>query len=132
MSQYLQYLTIPYKHQGRDFDGADCFGLIRLFYENELGIKLPDFTEQYDEEWYGEHDYIAELYGQYGFVRCEAPRFGDLLFFMNTDSRVGHVGVVLDSSHFIHMTRGGCGINDYFAGLWHRQLEGIYRYQERA
>lgn len=132
MSQYLQYLAIPYRHRGRGFDGADCFGFIRLFYSTELRIELPDFTEPYDQEWYVEHDYITELYRDYGFAPCSQPQFGDLLFFRNTDSRVGHVGIALDAYHFIHMTRGGCGINDYLLGAWHRQLEGTYRYQERA
>tara|TARA_B100001142_G_C14003556_1_gene527563 strand:+ start:238 stop:627 length:390 start_codon:yes stop_codon:yes gene_type:complete len=42
IDEWLKYQVVPFKHQGRDFDGADCWGLVYLIYQNELGINLPE------------------------------------------------------------------------------------------
>ena len=40
-----RYIGIPYEKGGISFKGADCFGLLRLFYEEEYGIRLPFFED---------------------------------------------------------------------------------------
>lgn len=47
-----KYLGIPYRLGGRGFDGADCIGLIWLYYRTEHGITLPDSDgKPLDEAW---------------------------------------------------------------------------------
>lgn len=41
------YVGIPWRVRGRDFDGCDCWGLLRLIYLHERGIELPSFSDQY-------------------------------------------------------------------------------------
>lgn len=38
-----RYMTVPFKHGGRGFDGADCFGLYALILATESGIAPPTF-----------------------------------------------------------------------------------------
>ena len=36
------YIGVPYKDKGRDLKGCDCFGLVKLYYKNELSINIPE------------------------------------------------------------------------------------------
>lgn len=38
----MNYIGIPFVDSGRDFKGCDCFGLMKLYYKNELNIDIPD------------------------------------------------------------------------------------------
>ena len=42
----LCYMAIPYKLHGRDFEGADCYGLVYL-YLKEFGYTLPKYEISY-------------------------------------------------------------------------------------
>lgn len=37
------YVGIPYRAFGRDRDGADCWGVVRLVYADRLGVDLPAY-----------------------------------------------------------------------------------------
>ena len=43
MEGVAKYVGIRYQSRGRSFDGCDCYGLVRLFYQAELGIELPEY-----------------------------------------------------------------------------------------
>jgi cell wall-associated NlpC family hydrolase len=53
-----KYIGIPYIDHGRTFDGCDCYGLVRLFLENEFDIFLPDFWAY---ESHQDHNAIVNL-----------------------------------------------------------------------
>lgn len=40
---------IPYLSHGRDYTGCDCWGLVFLFYRDELGIDLPSWSAAYED-----------------------------------------------------------------------------------
>jgi len=40
MSWVTKYLSIPFSNVGCEFDGCNCWGLIKLMYETEKGIRL--------------------------------------------------------------------------------------------
>lgn len=37
------YIGIPFVDGGRDRDGLDCWGLVKLIFKDKHGIELPDF-----------------------------------------------------------------------------------------
>lgn len=43
MNWAVKYVGLPYLLGGRTEVGLDCWGLVRLVYQNQLGVTLPDF-----------------------------------------------------------------------------------------
>lgn len=128
----LKYLRIPYKHQGRDYKGADCFGLLRIFYLEELGIDLPDYEQDYLEDWWKEQSLLLDMYSAYGFKKVKYPEFGSVILFKNTTTNPGHIGIVIDDANFIHMTRDGVGVACFQYGVWARQIHSFYKLKKNA
>lgn len=130
MKDYTRYLLIPYLHQGRTEQGADCFGLLRIFYKEELGIELPDFTEDYPRDWWLHSNYFLDLCVGYGFEESATAETGDILFFRNNGIKVGHVGIALTDGMFLHMSNAGAVISPFVSGIYQRQLHSIHRYSK--
>lgn len=40
---WVPYLAVPYKHNGRDLNGWDCFGAVRYILAHHADIELPMF-----------------------------------------------------------------------------------------
>ena len=129
MKNYERYLQIPYMHQGRSFQGADCFGITMLFYANELQITLKDFTEDYAPEWWINKSYFLENYKAYNFTPTNTPEFGNIVFFRNNSVAVGHCGIVLTDGSFLHMTRSGAAVTSLILGAYARKIQGYYKYK---
>lgn len=130
-----KYLSIGFKHLGRGYEAGDCFNLAWLFYQDELGISLPDFTG-YSEDWGSEgKNYFLENYKPYGFVRVKQVteyRFGDLLLF-NTKGAISHCGVVIDPEnyYFLHTTKTGTATHSFYIGEWASRLRMVLRHKRK-
>ena len=44
MTWASNYLGIPFRAHGRTRAGCDCWGLVRLIYQEQLGVALPEFA----------------------------------------------------------------------------------------
>jgi cell wall-associated NlpC family hydrolase len=40
-----KYVGLPYLEEGREADGCDCYGLVRLVQLQERGIEMPELAE---------------------------------------------------------------------------------------
>lgn len=37
-----KFIGIPFVNKGRNYNGCDCYGLVKLYYKDILGIDIPD------------------------------------------------------------------------------------------
>jgi len=130
-----RYLGIPYRDRGRDRQGCDCWGLVRLVYGELLGIELPSGIEGYGSalDRAAVHRTIAAGLGDWHCV----PEGEDLALDIALLSRGGeacHVGLVTLHGWVLH-TREGCdSVQEPLRRLERLgyRLEGFYRHGSAA
>ena len=112
-----RYLHAPELHGGRSPFGIDAAGFVQMTYKF-LGIKLLRKKEQQVNQG-NTVDFMEE---------CQA---GDLAFFDNGKGDIGHVGIMLDDCHIIHV-HGQVRMDkvDHF-GIFNADL-GRYTHQLRV
>lgn len=103
-----RYINIPFVDGGRDHSGVDCWGLVQLVYQQELGIDLPSYAE------ISAHDLINVArkitVGKDGEtwqnVEPDAIQPFDVcvMRFFGRKS-IGHVGLVVDRKTIFHIER---------------------------
>ena len=136
------YVGMRYLAGGRDIDGevlgasgasgVDCWGLVRLVYDREFGIKLPghdgvnrDTTSDEDLADYG----AAQMED---WERVRSPEPGDIVL-LRVKGNPMHVGVVTAPGDFLHVRAGSDSVIDrYRSRLWADRIEGFYRYTPRS
>ena len=130
MQRFNQYIGLPFKPKGRDREGLDCWGLLRLIYLEQFGIELPDYAEHYEEDLDGQ--VIA------GVVEFEIPcwtpvprgqeRQGDAIL-LRIKGEPMHVGFVLRKGLMIHIMKGIDSVTEnYRSRKWEKRILGFYRY----
>lgn len=122
-----KYVGIPFKANGRDEAGLDCWGLVRLVYKNEYNIDLPSFDTEYTID---DNIRIQELIAQYkeGWTTCSAPEPGSVILFRILGEQQ-HVGISIDSYHFLHVRENSdTAIEKLSNPKWSKRVVGCYIY----
>ena len=83
-----QYLNAPYQWGGRTVMGIDCSGLTQMVFKL-CGQRLQ--RDAYKQANEGE---VVDF--------LQHAQAGDLAFFDNTDGKIIHVGILLDTQYIIH------------------------------
>ncbi len=113
---------------GRDINGLDCWGLVRMIYKDQFDIELPSYVDQYNAD--DTHSSLAELIAisKESWTKTDNPVVGDVLL-LRAEGSLSHVGVVISPTHFIHVIEDiNVAIERYDQGKWKNRLEGAYRY----
>jgi len=124
---YSDLIGIPYKFNGRDKTGFDCYGLVlEMFNRND--VKLPDYFYADDSD-----DTITKLIVdnvEFAEELKEPEPYCAVLF---RQHRFGtHMGVVLaDKQRFIHCSVGkNVAVEKLKSFLWKDKIMGYYRWKK--
>ena len=139
------YVGLPYRAEGRDRAGLDCWGLFRLVQSERFGLELPS----YDVAWASDmtHREIAEMIARERqpdwvpiahydkdarrVVRQTPERAGDgvVLRMLGEDL---HLGVVVAPNVALHVEDGTDStllrLDD---ARWEHRVTGIWRHRSR-
>ena len=120
----MTWAGIPYAAGGESRSGADCWGLVRLYAREELGVVLPDIGRDGDA-WHLAAGQVADT----GWQKVTSfSRHGDVLLF-RLPGAILHVGVMLPDGRFLHVMEGGSSRIDLLAhDPWRSLLIGVYRW----
>lgn len=126
---YSKYIGLPYKDNGRDETGLDCWGLVCLFYKNELNIELPSYTELYSG---GTDATIPEiiLAHKSNWIEQGIGKVGDVCLF-NIFGEPAHVGIFLGSGRFLHVRENQDSVIESLTSVkWSKRFVGFYKYSQ--
>lgn len=110
MNWLSRFVGIPFVSEGRGFDGADCYGLVRLVYRERLGIDLPIRSEisAFDLASIA-RQMRSEISSGGPWRRCEAKPYAVALMRVAIPERRAdhgipcHVGVFIDNRRILHI-----------------------------
>ena len=127
MMQHL--IGIPYQNKGRNPEqGLDCWGLLREFYREFMGIELPSYDDTYTDAF----DRVSTSYAidahNNQWYRVTEPAFGDAVL-CKLSGHACHVGVYLGNHQMLHTQMGHDSALDRIDGIkWKNRLAGFYRH----
>lgn len=133
MHNIANYIGIPYQVKARSETAVDCWGLLCMFYKNELGIDLPQYTVQYDTATPEGFKQLAEVVAT-GRLDSEWEKvtelaFGDVLLFRVQGLPI-HCGVFLETDEFLHAFHGRNSCVERLSSItWAKRLDGAYRWK---
>lgn len=99
----MNYIGIPFKDKGRDFKGCDCFGLVKLYYKNELGIEIPETNITADQPKRIMINYLNEI--SKNWTKIESPEKNCVVAFAMHEEHpklVTHFAVMIDDKTILH------------------------------
>ncbi len=123
-----KYIGIPFKERESSFNGCDCWGLVRLFYENEFNTLLPDFSSEYINTMDTINIPRLAITESKRWQQANTPMFGDVLLYKIYNLPL-HVGIYIDKKRMLHVMKGiDSGLERHDSIMWTSRLEGVFRY----
>lgn len=125
------YVGLPFKRDGRDRAGCDCYGIIHLIYKEQLGIELNPFSGVFVDQSPKTMIEVAKIMNQdrANWDGARSIREFDMLQ-LRTGRHAFHVGIALGNGHMLHIEEGiDAVIEDLSFPMWRNRVEWIYRHK---
>jgi cell wall-associated NlpC family hydrolase len=127
-----QYVGLPFAEHGRDHHGVDCWGLLRLIYQEQFGVALPSYDEDYRTTT-DAHEIGAlvqrEARPPFEAVPLTQARVGDVVI-LRVRNLPMHCGLVLTPPAFLHIERRiNAAVERWDAWHWRHRISGVFRHE---
>lgn len=127
------YVGIPFAEKGASRAGANCWGLVRLIYEEQLGIELPGYEEFFEDTLDESIPAIvaAHMERSESWRPVEDEEPGDVVV-LRVKGLPWHVGVVCGGGRMIHVELNTDSVwESYRCNKWEKRILGFYRHTSR-
>ena len=129
------YIGIPFRPHGRDRDGCDCWGLLRLVLAEQFDTQIPAF---HGMTWQPGDDRraLAAFMDEHRDIWSEVPagqeQPGDGVL-MRLMGHPIHCGIVVAPGWMLHVEGGADAAAEPYTDIrWNRRVLGFYRYKGQA
>ena len=123
------FVGIPYVPHGRDYMGADCWGILYLYYRDVLGTPVPSYSAEMDAREF-RHRAIGQLIAEERkkhWRRVDTPQPGDCVL-MRAGRDDSHVGVFLGQGRMLHSEGPDPSVIDRISDMrWRSRIAGFYQ-----
>lgn len=121
---------MKFAEKGRSVEGVDCWGLVKLVYENERGIDVPSYVDDYETT--NDRQKISDIISSESAEKWEMvkePREYDVVI-LDMRGIPMHVGIVTKPGHMIHCARGINTVHENFTtARWRHKIKGFARWK---
>jgi probable lipoprotein NlpC len=124
------FIEIPFKPDGRDRNGCDCWGLVCLVYREKLGIELPEYKGVFEAQTIAQLKNVSRVMEREkeSWVRVEKPHEFDVVM-IRSGAYAWHVGIVIDRRRMLHVMSGINSTVEEYTGMdWKNRIEEFRRY----
>lgn len=121
-----KFIGVPFVKGGRSLEGADCWGLVYLYYL-EMGVEIPAYD--YYAIGINTRETLRKIQAEKAahWVRIEKPQRPDVVFMRHGDLQ-SHVGVYLGGGNFLHIETGrDAAVHNVKDWEWKHKVLGYYR-----
>ncbi len=124
------YVGIPYADKGRDRDGVDCWGLVRLVYAELMGIELPSHADGYVTAAEAADVARAIRGNMRPWSSVTRPHALDVAL-MRIAGSEAHVGLVSAPGWMLHVHATiDVALERTDTLVWRRRIVGYYRHDQ--
>lgn len=128
-----QLFFIPFQEGGRDRSGSDCWGLVRICYQDLFGITLDEYSSVAYTSMSNlaiTSTSISEIISDdFPFVEVDEPQYGDFVL-VNMLGRPVHIGFMLSSDKMIHTSKQtGVAVENIRGDKWKRKIQSFHRHK---
>jgi len=126
-----KYLDLPFKQNGYDWGGIDCYGLYHLFNKEEFGLILPKY--QTEENWVGDNSKLRNFkYIQKHCMDCTVPikvphRYCGVVFAKLGTQIEAHIGIMIDDVTFLNIRQNTVSRLDKITHRYWRKVFSEFR-----
>lgn len=127
--EFNTYIGLPYLAGGRTREGVDCYGLVRLFYLEQLSIGLPLCAGLA-----GQADPVAaaraiQMERDASFIESNSPQDGDVILSRNGVLPV-HLGIFHGGNRILHISSElQYSASERIDSIkWTKKIVGYYRF----
>jgi len=98
-----RFVGVPYVAHGREYTGADCWGLLFLYYRDELGTPIPSYSSEMRERDFHRKDIgpLMDVEIERLWLQVDEPQPGDGVL-LRAGRFNTHVGVFLGAGRMLH------------------------------
>lgn len=124
-----RFVGIPYVALGRDYDGADCWGLIYLYYRDVLGRPVPSYVAEMQEREFRPRGIgpLVDAEREAHWFEATEPQQGNVVL-MRNGRHHNHVGIRLSGGRLLHSDGPGPSCIERLDALHLRnRIVGFYR-----
>lgn len=126
------YIGLPFLDRGRDRNGLDCWGLVRLVMAEQFGIALDSHATEYDST--EQPDQMAPVVDKEKkrWVKIAAGHEAlESVVVMRMLGQPIHVGLVIGDGRMLHILKGRNATHEsYLSPVWKDRITGFYRHAQ--
>lgn len=126
-------MSIPYIWGGSSFSGADCYGLVVLFYKEQFKLNIFDYknlASQFEGDVSNSSAFSDNCEDEFDKIKERNLKAGDIILFCNNSATPNHIAIYLGKDKIVHMldSKKGCCVSTL--SIWRQKVYGYYRHKQ--